>query len=120
LTFFKTSVGNIAAGYLSIPWHPEGGATKDPNCFLLSVKYKRKLTHDKTQFATFFGPNQGPRFGWSSLSVEDRELMNSEGNCVGLTGGVLGDCFKTPLDENGKSILTGMGKHFQIIGLETF
>ena len=48
-------------------------------------------------------------FGHGSLSVYNNDLMNSKGNCRGCTGGDK-DCFNTPVDENGFSILTGMSK----------
>ena len=52
--------------------------------------------------------------------------MNSDGNCLGYTGGVSGDCFNTPVDVNGFSILTGMSKgddkdrYFTLVALETY
>jgi len=54
--------------------------------------------------------------------------MNSDGNCYGRTGGVDGDCFNTPVDANGFSILTGMSKgglfdkdrFFSLVALETY
>ena len=53
--------------------------------------------------------------------------MNSEKNCSGYTGGGEHDCFNTPLDGNGKSILTGMSvgnrggeEYFKLVGLETY
>ena len=53
--------------------------------------------------------------------------MNSDGNCYGRTGGEICDCFNTPVDVNGFSILTGMSKRgggkdefFTLVGLETY
>ena len=57
--------------------------------------------------------------------------MNSDENCRGFTGGVESDCFNTPVDENGFSILTGMSKggfdrgnnkdrFFTLVALETY
>ena len=95
------------------------------------MNHKRKLTHDKNKHVTWFGNNYGPSFGDNSLSVGIKDLMNSDGNCVGYTGGVKGDCFNTPVDVNGFSILTGMTKggydggknkdrYFTLVALETY
>ena len=66
-------------------------------------------------------------FGWNSLSVGDNDLMNSDGNCFGYTGGGACDCFNTPVDVNGFIILTGMSKgasgkdrFFTLVALETY
>ena len=36
--------------------------------------------------------------------------MNSDNNCVGFTGGGSDECFNTPVDQHGYSILTGQSK----------
>ena len=62
-TFFKSEVGNVSGGYLEIAWEAKGGKAKDASAFVLSVDHKRKLTHHNTQHVTWFGEDQGPRFG---------------------------------------------------------
>ena len=70
--------------------------------------------------------NYGPQFGASSLCVCQSDLINSDDNCVGRTGGVVYDCFNTPVDVNGFSILTGMSegydedRFFTLVALETY
>ena len=53
--------------------------------------------------------------------------MNAPNNCYGNTGGGEKDCFNTPLDSEGFSILTGETKgdaeetrHFTLEALETY
>ena len=54
--------------------------------------------------------------------------MNSDyENCYGVTGGGEYDCFNTPVDKNGFSILTGMSNsrfgndiYFKLVGIETY
>jgi len=52
--------------------------------------------------------------------------MNSDKAAIGYTNHSV-DCFNTPLDQNGKSILTGMSKgtsnpdcYFKLVALETY
>ena len=54
--------------------------------------------------------NLGPHFGNASLCILDSDLMNADENCYGSTGGGNYDSFNIPLNENGKSILTGMSR----------
>ena len=95
------------------------------------MNHRRKLTHHNTKSVTYFGDNYGPLFGSWSIGVYNKNLMNSDENCFGYTGGVEGDCFNTPVDRKGFSILTGMSKggwdsgknkdrFFSLVALETY
>ena len=120
LTLFKSKKGNVSAGYLHIKW--DKGSNKfidiygerkpDSSAFVLSIDHKMKLTPSSpTADVTYFNSNRGPFFGPWSLSVSDNnEYMNSDNNCIGYTGGGSDDCFNTPVDQHGYSILTGQSK----------
>ena len=61
--------------------------------------------------------NEGPNFGIGALYVSEGEKLNGENmsNCVGET-----EVYRIPVDESGKSILTGEKDRFTCIALETY
>ena len=67
MTFFKSSVGKIAAGYLDIPWEEGTGLygvdKADNRAFLLGVDDRVRFNPSQPNLAVNFLIINGPNFG---------------------------------------------------------
>ena len=110
ITLFKATSGAISGGYLHIEWKKDGGYHADYQAFIFSLDHELKLAPQDPRKAVWCNANFGPRFGGGSLSVGNKDRMNSFLNCECKTNGQQHDSYNVPNDEKGNSILTKTGK----------
>ncbi len=85
LTIFKSSKGNVFAGYTSVPWtsNNSGEWQTDREAFLISIDSRELVYHvDDPTKAVYHDSNWGPNFGGEDLGLNNDPMNEKEeGQC---------------------------------------
>lgn len=108
----------------------QGFYTKDEKAFVFSVDKKLTFKATDPQRAVYMSSQNGPSFGGNSLDLHKDPMNTVNGGWCWTNGKIVKDPhnnYKIPVDEEGKSVLTGdgagmddAGKWFTCAELEVF
>ena len=126
VTFFKSDMDFVCAGYTSISWKSEGENKLDKEAFLASLTKSLAVYRPKDpNYAVSHNKEKGPNFSSALQILKDPILGEHRGWCY--TRNKDSGKYNIPVDRQGNSVLTGDGadsggacKYFTAVEVEVF